>query len=198
MAGDRIERGDAPGIPDDQLSRAAGGDDDRLPDAKLGVGRQRAPDFLAGDLVERDHLGIPLAADERDQAIAVDERRAGEPPIKAPLRAVRAVVGRVVFLPEDVAALHVQAEELAVGAREIHAIAVDRGCRARTKRPRHPAVVRRPFPRPQNLPGLFVQGQRALRAAQTLRRREVCDKDPPVGDSRPGEPGLDRRPPQDM
>jgi hypothetical protein len=70
--------------------------------------------------------------DQGDQEAAVDQRCAGESPVERPLAAVGAVVLHVVLLPLDRAALHVEAQQLAVGARHVDAIAVHRGRRSRT------------------------------------------------------------------
>src|SRR5437667_354991 len=86
----------------------------RLPVAsRLGGGRravprlggvQAPPEFPARLLVEGDDAG-PLAADDADQLVAVDERVAGE----APQRGLGPVVLLVILLPDDLAGLGVQA-----------------------------------------------------------------------------------------
>ena len=95
-SGFRIERRDRQWMPDDQLPRPPGRDDDRLRVARFRCRRQRAPEFAAGHLVERDDLGVRRAADETDQSRAIDERRARD----APDRNLRAVLTDVVPRPE--------------------------------------------------------------------------------------------------
>ena len=80
LSGRRVDGADAFRVKEHELAHAARLDDDRLVVAGLGIRRQRAPDFLAGVLVERDQLAVRLAADEADQAVAVHERRAGHAP----------------------------------------------------------------------------------------------------------------------
>ena len=95
LAGLGVERADVARVPRDELPRAARLDDDGLAVAGLPVRRQGPPDLLAGVLVERHHLGVGLAPHEADEAVAVDERRAGH----APRRHLGAEVGGKVPLP---------------------------------------------------------------------------------------------------
>src|SRR5947208_6829389 len=198
LAGDRIERRNGPRIPDDELPRAARRDDDRLGDAEIRIGRERPPDLPAGHLVERHHLRVRPSADQADEAAAVDDRRAGKSPVEGPLQSIGAVIRHVVFLPDDVAIRDVQAEQFAVSAGDVNAIAVNRWRGARSDRPRDAAVVDRPLPGPQNLSGLLVQRHRALGAARALRFDVVEDEDPSIGNGGPRIAGPDRRAPQDL
>ena len=117
-------------MPDDQLRRAAGVDQDRLRIARLPIRRQRAPELLAGPLVERDHLGVGLAPDETDESVAVDQRRPGDPP----RRNGRIEILDVVPLPDDAAVGDVEHEEVAHRPEDVHPVAIERRRGARTDR----------------------------------------------------------------
>ena len=96
LPGSRVERGDGPGMPDDELGPAADLDQQRGVIAGLPVRGKGAPALLAGDLVKSHDLGIGLASDQGDEQAAVDQGRAGD----APGGDLRVVVGDVVLAPD--------------------------------------------------------------------------------------------------
>ena len=151
--------------------------DHRVRVAHFGTNRERAPQLLTRTLVERDDQGIRLAADQSDQALAVDERRARD----AVDRDARVVVFDEVLFPVNRAGLDVEAEQPAGGAEHVDAVSVDRGGGARPDGigvDQH-AVGRLPFVSPEDLSGLLVQGDGTLGAVhragladpRTSRRR---------------------------
>src|SRR5262245_49458161 len=128
LAGLRIE-GTEPGrMKDDQLTDARRLEDDRLVVARCRFRRQRAPQLRAGVLVERHDLRVRFAADETNQSIAVDERRAGD----APRRDRRVEILDVILLPEDPAGVDVEREQVSHRAEYVDAIAINRRRGART------------------------------------------------------------------
>ena len=145
LAVGRIERDDLFRIPDDELPRAAGLDDDRLRDAEVRFAVERAPDLLAGHLVERHDPRVLRAADEADEPRAVDQRRAGEAPVEPPLQPVDAIVLGVVLAPEEFAGLHVERRQDARASQGVDAVFIDRRRRAGAGFPLNPRVVRLPF-----------------------------------------------------
>ena len=78
LAGHRVERVGRLGMPEDELPLAAGLVDDRRAVARL-LGAQRAPDLLAGVLVEGDRRAAG-AAHQANQPVAVQQRMPGEAP----------------------------------------------------------------------------------------------------------------------
>ena len=70
--------------------------------------------------------------------------------------------------------------------QDVHAIVVDRRRGFCTSIPTDPGVIRAPLLRPQNLAGLFIQREDALRSTRTGRPYEIGDEDPPVRNRRAG------------
>ena len=104
-----------PRVPDDELPRPADLEDHRRTVADLVMGRRRllghrqaAPDLLTGVLVEGDG-DAPLAPDERDQLVTVDQRVGGVTPHR---NAGVVVLGQVLG-PNRLAVVGVQADEVA-------------------------------------------------------------------------------------
>lgn len=93
----------------------------------LGLeGDGRAPDLAAGLLVEGDQGGL-RAAGGADEDVAVDQRRLGV----GPAAGLTAVVAAEILLPDDGAIVRLQADQSAVGADGVDAIAVHGGGAAR-------------------------------------------------------------------
>ena len=191
-----VQRHQGRRVPDDELPRPAGLDDDGLAVAHLADDVEGTPDLLAGPLVPRHDEAAGLAADHRDQPVAVDDGRAGHPP--GGDEAV--VVGDVVLLPQDVAGLDVEAVEVAGGADHVDAVAVDGrgGARADGVREHQHAVGGGPLLHPQHLAGLLVEGEGPLGAVHRPRLGvlgPVGDEDAPVGHRRAGVARVDGHPP---
>ena len=198
-AGLRIERDERRRVPDDELPRAARLVDDRLAVAHLPDHVDRAPELLAGPLVEGDDQRVRLAADDGDQPVAVDQRRARG----APGRDAGVVLGDVVLAPDHVAGLDVETEQAAGGAGDVDPVTVDgrRGPRAAGVRNHQHAVGGPPLAGPENLAGLLVERHDALGAVERPRLRilqPVEHEHAAVGDGRTRVAGTDRRPPLDL
>ena len=130
--------------------------------------------------------------------VAVDDGRAGEAPGKAPRLRLRPEIRHVVLLPDDRAGLDVEAEQLAVRAGGVDAIAVNGGGRTRSEGISDPAVIHLPFTGPQNLSGLLVQCERPLDAPRTFCFEVVDDEHASIRDGGPGVPAANGRAPQDL
>ena len=161
-AGFRVEGRQSGWLPNDQLSGAARLVDARLAVAHLGGDLDRAPDLLAGVLVERHHERIGLATHQRNQTVSVDQGCARD----APGGHAGVVVRDVVLLPDERPGLHVQAEQPAGRADHIDTIPVHGRCGPwshRVGEHEHP-VGCRPLVGPEQLAGLFVQHHQPLGA----------------------------------
>ena len=186
-------------MPDDELTHAARLVDDRLRVAHLGLDLDRPPQLVAGALVEGDDQRVRLAADHRQEAVAVDQRGADD----APHRDARAVLRHVVLPPQHRAGLDVEAEQPPGGADDVDAVAVDGRGRPGTDRVAHRqhAVGRRPLVGPQHVAGLLVEGEHPLDAVEGARLRifpPIGDEHPAVGDGGTRVPRANRRAPGDL
>ena len=126
------------------------------------------------------------------QAIPVDERsprraRGGDGGIE---------VGDVVLLPNDIAGLHVERQQVAHRAEDVDDLAVHRwrGPRADRVNELQAAVVGLPLAGPEHLPGLLVDGQGPLDRLVRLDPARVDDEDPAAGDGRTGVARIDWSP----
>ena len=195
----RIERDQRRGVPDDELAHAPGFVDDRLAVTHLADHLDRAPDLLPGPLVEGDDERVRLTADDSNQLVAVDERRARG----APGRNAGVVLLDVVLAPDDVAVLDVEAEQAPGGAGDVDAVAVHgrRGPRPlRVGDHQHP-VGGLPLVGPEDLAGLLVESDDALGAVEGPRLgilQPIEHEHPAAGNGGPGVAGTERRPPLDL
>ena len=162
LAGRRVERAHPPGVPHDQLTCPAHVDNGRRTVARFHLGRQRPPELFARPFVERDDHRIGLAADQANQPVAVHQRRGGKAKVKPPVLSVHVVVGDVILLPQGSPVLTSRASSSPARPRTNTSVAIDGGDGARALVPADAAVIRVPFPGPEDLAGLFVQRQRAL------------------------------------
>ena len=194
----RVQRGYCPGIPDDELPDASGGDDNRLCDTELGLRRQRSPELFARHLVEGDDLGVGPAANHGDEPAPVHNRRAREAPVKGPLQPIGLVVDGEILFPEDRAGLCIEAEQLAVGTDDVHAVAVDGWRGARPDRPGDSSIVNLPFLRPEDFAGLLIELKSALDAPRPLRLHVIEDEHAAAGDRGARVARSDRRAPQNL
>src|ERR1051325_7293666 len=112
-------------MPEDELPFAADLVDHRRRITGL-VGREGLPDFLAGVLVEGDR-DRALAADQADEAIAVEERMAGE----APHRNGEIILLEQVLRPEHGPLVSIVTVEMPHGAERVDLAAGDKGRGAR-------------------------------------------------------------------
>ena len=191
----RVQRKEHRRMPEDELSRTARLDENRLSVAGLCGCLDRAPLFLAGHLVKRDErCALRACTRDTDHARPVHERRAR----RAPHRRLQPVVRDEIFFPNHLPGLRFEAVHDAAPAHHIHALAVHRRRRARAGLIRDARVVRLPFGAPQNLPGLLIETQRALDARLLLRRREVRHKHAPRRHRRPAVSAMQRRAPRDL
>src|SRR5262245_1150803 len=183
-------------MPDDELSLPRRFENDRLAVARLFFFRgERAPDFLAGELVESHHFGVAGPAHNGDQAIPIHHWSAGH----TPGRRLRVIVLDVILLPDDLASPGFQAYQGAFGALNVHVIAFDGRRCARADRVRlHQAdVVDIPLLRPQNPACLFVQTNGAFGSLRIDAANEIGDVDSTAGDGGPGVARVDRSAPFD-
>ena len=186
-------------MPDDELPDAAGLVDDRLAVAHLADDVEGAPQLLPGPLVERHHQRVRLAADDGDQPVAVDQRRARD----TPGGDAGVVVVDIVLRPDQLARFDIDTTQNPGRADRIHAVAVDRwrGARAAGVRDLQHAVRRGPLVGPQLLPGRLVEGDEALGAVERARLRilqPVENEHAPARHGRSRETGSDRRPPRNL
>ena len=68
----RVERRDGRGMPDDQLARSAGLNQDRRVVAGLGAVVQGPPELFPRDLLEGHNFGVRRAPNQRNKALAND------------------------------------------------------------------------------------------------------------------------------
>src|SRR5262245_43329334 len=112
-------------MPEDELAFAVDVEDGRRRVARF-LGGECLPDFLAGVLVKRDGDGS-WPADEANQAIAVEDRMAGE----TPLRRFLGVILEQIARPEDRTLVGVVAVEMPHGAERVDLAASDERSGAR-------------------------------------------------------------------
>src|SRR5262249_37041024 len=98
---------------------AALGDDRRAVAGRAAVLHFGLPDDVAGLFVQGDDGGFRLAG-ARNESVALDQHRFGV----GPNAGVAAEVGAEIFLPSDFAVGRVEANEVAVGAEGVDAVAV--------------------------------------------------------------------------
>src|SRR5581483_5700052 len=103
----RVQRVDGFGVPDDELSLAAGGEKGRGAISWF-LGGEAAPDFLAVIFVERNRGGV-RTTHEADEPVSVQERTSR----KTPQRCGNAVIFLQCARPNDLAVLCVQTEQIA-------------------------------------------------------------------------------------
>src|SRR5436309_12854642 len=102
------------GMPDDKLSFAVEFVNHRRTITRF-LRAERAPEFPAGILVERDrHTAFP--AHEADQFAAVQQRMAGE----TPHRRLDPVVLFEVVRPDHVALFHTETEQISLRAERVN------------------------------------------------------------------------------
>src|SRR5262249_37555058 len=145
-------------VPDDQLPDSSRFEDHWLGVSLFGIGRQSPPNLLPGHFVESHHFGVRLAAYDGDQAITIDQWRARN----SPGRHLHSVVLYVIFLPDQIACLGVEAEQDTASPDDVNSLAINGRRRARPCGVADASVVRVPFARPNDFAGLLIQTKSAF------------------------------------
>jgi len=157
----RVERSNGSAVPHDELPHAAGLNHRRRGVSGFTAVSDRPPNFLSRALVERNHLGVRLAAGYRDQQVSLDQRMSG----RTPYRQMGSVVGDGIDAPDHLAGLRIETQKISHRAQHVNAIPLDSGRGSRSQVVLNRRVIDRPLRPPQDSSRLFIQRNGPLNAA---------------------------------